>query len=308
MTKLTGLIAATYSPMNEDGSLRLEPIEALSEHLVRGGVTGAFLCGTTGEFSSLSVAERKAICERWASVRSKGFHIVQHVGGLSVEESRDLAAHAQTNGADAFSAIAPYFFKPSSVQDLVAYCKSVASAAPDLPFYYYHLPALTGVHLPMIEFLRLASSQIPNLAGIKFSHTDLADLAECQVFEGGRFDLLFGCDEILLAGLTFGCEGAVGSTYGFVAPLYQAIRSAFEDGDIKAARRLQTKSAELVSIFRRFGGHRAMKSVMKIVGIDCGPVRSPLCPLSDEEFTVFSAELAAFGFDDCRRNPSELAS
>ena len=302
MQKLTGLIAATYTPMHDDGSLKLETVDILAERLVTDGVNGAFLCGTTGEFASLTLDERKRVCERWTSVRDGDFRIVPHVGGTSVPESRELAAHAQANGADAIACIAPFFFRPTTTEDLVAYCVDVASAAPDLPFYFYHLPALTGVLLPMAEFLRLGAESIPTLAGVKFSHVDLADFAECLSLDHRRFDVLFGCDEMLLAALAFGCAGAVGTTYGFAAPLFNSIIESFASGDLATARRLQTRCVEMVNIFVRLGGHRAMKATMKISGIDCGPVRSPMRPLTYDELTVLSAELAAIGFGEYRRD------
>ena len=300
MQRLTGLIAATYTPSHSDPRRNDEAVEALAKRLPEDGVAGVFICGTTGEFASITTDECRRTCERWVQATRGDFPVVQHVGGTSLEDSQALAAHAQEVGADAIACIAPYFFRPASVEDLVEYCAAVAAAAPERPFYYYHLPALTGVSFPMAEFLRVARSRIPTLAGIKFSHWNLSDFLECIEFEDRRYNMLFGCDEMLLGGLATGCDGAVGTTYGFAAPLYRAILDAFAAGDIDSARRLQARSVEMINIFCRHGGHRAMKAVMKIVGIDCGSIRRPLAPISEEEFTVISAELAAIGFDEYR--------
>ncbi len=300
MPKLTGLIAATYTPMHADGRLALDKVDELAERLIADGVSGAFLCGTTGEFASLTAVERAAVCERWVAATAGRIAVIAHVGGTCAQQSKALASRAQMAGVDAIACIAPYFFKPRTVEDLVAYCAEVAAAAPEVPFYYYHLPALTDVDLPMVEFLRIGADRIPMLAGVKFSHNNLMDLAQCVALDDGRYDLLFGCDETLLSGLAFGCEGAVGTTYGFAAPLYHRIIDAFAAGDVATAQRLQLRSIEWVSIFVRFGGHRAMKAVMKLSGIDCGPVRPPLAPLSDEEYEELTNELTAAGFDEAR--------
>src|SRR3954469_8189210 len=119
--------------------------------------------------------------------------------------------------------MAPFFFRPGTVQELVDFMAQVAAAAPALPFYYYHIPSMTGVHIPAAEFLRAAADRIPNLAGVKFTFENLMDYAECVRFSGGRFDVLFGRDEMLLAGLSLGAHGAIGSTYNFAAPVYHRI-------------------------------------------------------------------------------------
>ena len=95
--------------------------------------------------------------------------------------------------------MAPSFFRPSTVEQLVDFCAQIAEAAPGLPFYYYHFPAMTGVDFPMIDFLKGASRRIPNLKGIKFTHENLMDYNRCLHFEKDRFQILFGRDEMLLA-------------------------------------------------------------------------------------------------------------
>src|SRR5205807_2595704 len=100
-------------------------------------------------------------------------------GHPSLPESRALAAHAQKIGAFAFAAVGPTFFRASNVEQLVEYNVQVAAGAPDLPFYYYHMPAMAGADVPIFDFLKLASKRIPNLAGIKFTHENLMDYSRC---------------------------------------------------------------------------------------------------------------------------------
>jgi N-acetylneuraminate lyase len=288
--------------MHADGSLNLDAVEKLAARLDRDGVAGAFPCGTTGEFASLSAAERMQVAERWCAVAGRDLQVIVHVGGTCLGDSKLLAAHAQKCGAQAISAIGPFFFKPRSVEDLVAYCAEIAAAAPSLPFYYYHIPTLSGVDLQMTEFLESGKSRIPTLAGIKFSHLDLMDLGRCVRLDDGRFQILFGVDEVLVSGLVLGARAAVGTTYGFAAPLSTRILDAFGRGDLEGARRLQARSMEMVSVFIRYGGHPAMKATMKITGLDCGPVRPPLRQLRKEEYESLVAELEAIGFQDfCSR-------
>lgn len=293
---LTGLISAPFTAFHSDGSLNLSLIEKQAASLIANGVAGAFVCGTTGEGASLTTAERMQVAERWQSAAEGKLRVIVHVGHTSLAECRALAAHAQKIGAAGVGCLAPFFFKPSSVEDLVLSCAEVAAAAPGLPFYFYHIPSMTGVSFAASEFLRVAANRIPNLAGIKFTFENLMDYAECVRFEGGRYDILFGRDEILLAGLSLGARGAIGSTYNFAAPVYHRIIAAFEKGDIAAAQAEQARANAMISVFLRFGGLSAGKAIMKMIDLDCGPVRLPLRTLPETRETELCAELERAGF------------
>ena len=296
MQRLTGLIAAPYTPMHEDGSINLNPIEEYAHLLVSNGVSGAFICGTTGESMSLTIDERSQVAERWRSVIGEELAVIIHVGHTCLADCKALAAHAQQIGARAIGAMAPFFFKPASLEDLVSFCAEVASAAPHLPFYYYHMPSMTGVDFRMADFLEMASDRIPSLGGIKYTYEDLMDFGRCVAFQDGKFNLLFGRDEILLTGLSLGAAGAVGSTYNFAAPIYHRIIRAFESGDHATARSEQVRAMEMAHLLGRFGGSTAGKATMGMIGLDCGPARLPQRSLSDTECDSLRAELQRIGF------------
>jgi len=295
-SKLTGLIAAPFTAMNADGSLNLPMIERQAAALAENGVNGAFICGTTGEGLSLTTDERVQIAEKWVSAAPRSLRIIVHVGHQSVSESRVLAAHAGRIGASAFATIAPTFFRVTNLEQLVDYCAQIAEGAPGLPFYYYHFPIMAEADLPMYEFLRLASHRIPNLAGIKFTHENLMDYTRCLNFEEGRFNILFGRDEILLAALAMGGTGAVGSTYNYIAPVYHRLMEAFSAGDMENARRFQSIAIGIIAVMSRHGGLAAGKAMMKMIGLDCGPVRAPLQNLSREALESLTRELEQVGF------------
>ena len=293
---LRGLIAAPHTAMSADGSIRLEAIERQAELLSSGGVRGAFICGTTGEGVSLTVPERLKIAERWQAVTGEDFPVIVSVGHLCLADCEVLAAHAQKIGAYAIAAMAPCFFKPAKTEDLVLFCVEIAAAAPELPFYYYHIPAMSGVAIPMLDFLKEAAERIPTLAGVKFTYEDLMDFGRCVALEGGRFDMLFGRDEVLLSALALGARGAVGSTYNFAAPLYKSIMNAHEAGDMATAQKEQTRAMELVNVLEKFGVIPAGKAVMRMIGVDCGPVRLPLRTLADDQYDELHADLEGIGF------------
>src|SRR5690606_35197271 len=128
----------------------------------------------------------------------------------------------------------------------------IAAAAPSIPFYYYHIPALTGVGMDMLEFLRLGEKRIPNLAGIKYTAATIHEYQACPNHEGGRFDVLYGYDELLLPALAVGAKGAVGSTYNFAAPLYLRVMELFRAGQLEAAQEQQLLLVNMIREMVKF--------------------------------------------------------
>jgi N-acetylneuraminate lyase len=297
--QLDGLIAAPFTPFNADGSLNPRPIKPLALRLAQTGASGAFVNGTTGEGASMTVAERKQTAAEWRRSLPKGLRLVVHVGANSTGDARELAAHAEKNGADAIASIAPGFFKPATVGGLVDWCAEVAAAAPKTPFYYYHMPSMTGVNFPMAEFLPLAAKKIPTFGGIKFTHENLMDYGLALEAAKGAFSVLFGRDEILLSALALGAAGAVGSTYNYACPIYRRVIGAFRAGDMAAARAAQLESMRFIEAFCQFGGAKAMaanKAILGLLGIDLGPVRAPLVNVTPAEIARLKASLKKIGF------------
>jgi N-acetylneuraminate lyase len=299
---LEGLIAAPPTPMRPDGGINLDAVDEVCRVLTANGVAGAFICGTAGESLSLTPAERRQVAERWRAAVGRDFALIVHVGHNCLPEAKDLAAHAQEVGADAVAAMAPSYFKPANVDDLALFCADVAAAAPELPFYYYHIPTMTGVAIPVADLLEVGTERIPTLAGAKFTSTDLKDFARCLAAEDGRFDMLFAGDEIVLSALALGARAAVGLTYSFAAGPSARMMEAYRAGDMRAAQREQSRVRELMTVVNRFGGLAALKPAMKAIGVDCGPPRLPQRPLSEAEWREFRQGLERIGFFEyCNR-------
>jgi len=296
---LKGLVAASFTPFDKDGSLDLSLIDNMAARLDSWNCAGVFVNGTTGESLSLTVEERKETAEKWCrAARGTGLSVIIHVGHNSIPAAVDLACHAEESGADAVGMMPPSYLKPETVDDLVECCRLVAQQAPGIPFYYYHIPDLTGVTLSMIEFLEKGHRLIPTLAGIKYTSSDLAEFLQCLNLADGAFDLLFGRDEALLSGLAMGAVSAIGSTYNFAASVYNRIISNFELGNLKDARGEQLFMADIVTLMKRYGFLPAAKAVMSMTGVPCGPARLPLRELSGQEKAALQQELEDAGFFD----------
>lgn len=308
--RFRGLVAAPFTPFNADRSLNLAAIPAYARLLRENGVGAAFVCGTTGEGLSMTLTERLAVAEKWMQSTDSRLPVIVHVGHTCLEDARALTAHAAKIGAAAVSALAPMFFKPRNLDELVDWCEAVASAAPSLPFYYYNIPSMTGVTLPVAEFLAKASARIPTLVGVKYTYEDFPDYGACVAAEGGRFDILFGRDELLLEGWKAGARGAVGSTYNYAAPVYLRLLEAHRNGDEATARKLQDAAIKMIAICNGVGVTHlaASKALMPMLGVDCGPVRLPLAQPTADQIATMRARLEEIGFFDFACRPGGAKS
>ncbi|XP_049572684.1 N-acetylneuraminate lyase [Syngnathus scovelli] len=284
--KLTGLVAATFTPFTSQGEINLSEIGPYIDYLTqKQGVNKIFVNGTTGEGMSLSVAERKLLAEDWCrKAKGKMEQVILHVGCTSLKDSQELARHATELEVDAIAVISPSFFKPRSIETLRAYLQKVAAEAPALPFYYYHLPAVTGVTLPASDLLDGIETLIPSFCGVKFSGTDLLDLGQCISHFQPNWSILYGVDEQLLAGLAMGAHGAVGSTYNYLGSHMNKLLVAFESGNLAQARSLQFKMQELIRYAIKIGFDVGVsKQLMnEVSGLQLGPPRLPIGPCPQE--------------------------
>ncbi|MHC4640340.1 MAG: dihydrodipicolinate synthase family protein [Planctomycetota bacterium] len=296
--RYTGLFAAVFTPMCPDGSLNPTQIQPIVDYLLGAQISGLYVCGSTGEGPSLSSEERRAVAAAYVEAAAGKLPVVVQVGHNSLAEASALASHAQSIGADAISALPPSYFKFSSLDTLIDCLSEIASAAANLPFFYYHIPSKTGMNFDMAEFLRRGSKRLPNLAGIKYSDTAIQDYQACLRFAPQQFSILFGYDEMLLSALSVGAAGAVGSTYNFAGPLYNRIVKAFKKGDLAEAQRCQALSVDMIRILSRYRSQPAFKAAMKLIGFDCGPNRLPLESLKPDEIKAMKAELDEIGFFD----------
>ncbi|MEA5127933.1 MAG: dihydrodipicolinate synthase family protein [Proteiniphilum sp.] len=295
--RLQGLVAATFTPMLPDGDIHYAVIDQYAQHIAGAGISGVFVCGTTGEFTSLTTEERKLILEHWIRAAEGRFKVIAHVGSDNQRESVELSRHAAESGAWGVGSIAPSFFKPSSVRDLIDFFKPVAAAAAELPFYYYNMPAMTGVSLSVAQFLQEGKQEIPNLAGVKYTHNNLMEMGDCIHLDNGAFEVLHGYDEILICGLALGAVAGVGSTYNYLASVYLNIMKAMEEGDLVSARVFQMQSIEVVKVIIKYGGGvRGGKAIMNLIGIECGECRLPIAPFGKEEYDSLRKDLEGIGF------------
>ena len=246
----------------------------------------------------LTEEERMHLAEAWMAAVPEGFKVIVHVGSTSVMSSRRLAEHAQKIGAWGIGAMATPFPKIGSIEQLCRYCEEIASAAPELPFYYYHIPAFNGAFLSMYDFLKAVDGRIPNFAGIKYTFESLYEYNRCRRYQNGKFDMLHGQDETILPCLAMGgAQGGIGGTTNYNGRCLTGILEAWEKGDLEKARQLQDFAQDVIDVICNFRGNIVGgKRIMKLIGLDLGPNRVPFMTVTEEEELELRRQLEAIDF------------
>ena len=296
------LVVPTFTPFDDRRALAPDRVPAYADWLRSRGIGEVFVNGTSGEFASLTVAENRLMAARWCAQRTEDLKIIVHVGHIAAAEARELAVHAEACGADAISATPPFYFQPGSLEALIDIMGAIAAGAPRVPFYYYHIPGLTGVQFPMWKFLTGVREAIPNFDGLKFTYEDLSDYRLCLSRAGVDCEIFFGRDEMLLSALAAGATSGVGTLYNLIPDTFRSMVRAHAYGDLETAQSLQTTVCRLVEFAKMQEPLPVFKAMMGLAGFDCGPCRLPLGRLEPSTLaelpSVFNeAELAATATD-----------
>ena len=240
--------------------------------------------------------ERRAVAAEYVRLAKGRFRTVVQVGHNSMRVSGELAAHAESLGVDAVSATPPGYFKPGDETGLVEAMREIVEAAPATPFYYYHIPFLSGVVIDPMRFTNIALDRLPTFVGIKYS--DAATLYNLPLLKrvAPGLEFLAGSDEAYLQSIAQGYKAAVGSTYNYAAPIYHRVREAFEAGRFDEAREWQGRAMRMIEAIFSTCGRAGLKAMMGMVGVECGPARRPVEPATREQVAKLRSELTAMGW------------
>ena len=298
MEKIIGLIDAPFTPFDENGEINLAPIPRYADMLQRNGLKGVFINGSSGEGYMLTEEERMKLAEAWVAAAPKDFKVIVHVGSTCIKSSRRLAAHAQEIGAWGTGAMATPFPRIGRIEELVAYCEEIAGGAPNLPFYFYHIPAFNNAYLSMLDLLKAVDGRIPNFAGIKYTFESLYEYNRCLRYKDGKYDMLHGQDETILPCLAMGgAKGGIGGTTNYNGKVLTGIIDAWNTGDLDKSRELQNFAQDVIDVICHFRGNIVGgKRIMKLIGLDLGKNRVPFQNMTDEEEAQMKKELEANSF------------
>jgi N-acetylneuraminate lyase len=280
--------AATPAPFDAEGRLDVSVIPAQAAHLRAIGVHGVFVNGTTGEFPALSTGERREIADAWAETRPDGFGFALHVGGTEPAQTRELAAHAETLGADYIAAVSPFYGEAPTLDLVVNHLAMVAESAPDTPLCYYHIPSMTGsTHSPS-AVVAAAAKVVPTLSSVKYTDGDLNEYDRIRRAAEG-IKVYFGRDELLPAALSFGAKAVIGSLFNGLAAVAHQVTDAYDRGEHDLAFELHRPFRDVAEAAGRHGGVGFIKEMLNEMGPDTGRPRAPWGPLAEADRAAASA-------------------
>lgn len=281
--KYQGIIPAFYACYDKDGKVSEQRTRALARHFVRKGVKGLYVCGSSGECIYLKVKERKKILETVMDEVGGELTVIAHVACNNTEDSRKLAAHAESLGVDAIAAIPPiYFHLPDHA--VAQYWNDISDAAPNTDFIIYNIPQLAGTKLTVPLYLRMLENK--RVIGVKNSSESAQDIQLFKDAGGEGHIVMNGPDEQLVSGLAIGADGGIGGTYGAMPELYLAIFDAVKKGDIARAQEIQNDACRIIYALCGCRGnmYAVIKKVMELrEGLYLGGVRKPLADITEDD-------------------------
>ena len=283
LDKYHGVIPAFYACYEEDGSVSPARTRALARHLVKKGAKGLYVNGSSGECIYLEKEERMAILQAVMEEVKGECTVIAHVACNNTNESRQLAAHAESLGVDAIASIPPiYFHLPEHA--IAAYWNDISAAAPHTDFVIYNIPQLAGVALTPSLFREMRKN--PRVIGVKNSSMPTQDI-ETFLRLGGKDCVVFnGPDEQFVAGRAIGAQGGIGGTYAAMPELFLKMDSLIREGRFTDAQPIQHEVNAIIEEMCSCHGnmYAVIKKILEInEGLSLGSVRRPLAALIPED-------------------------
>ena len=290
-TKFTGVMPALITCMDENGNLNRPVLEKLLGDLLAQGADGFYVCGATGEGLTISKKLHMDMTRETVKIVAGRVPCIVHVARMNMDEMLELAAYAESVGADAISAVPPLFYKYDN-DGIYAYYKRLCDSV-KIPVVIYNNPN-TGVSFGIDLLERLFT--IPNLTSIKWTNSDFFTVLRLKE-RVPEANVINGPDEMLAMGLAAGCDACIGTTYNFQLPLIKAIYNAFKENRVDEARELQMKADKIIGALLSRNTIMATKLLMDRMGYDVYHAVFPMQKFSPEVEELQLKELREAGFE-----------
>ena len=290
MVKFEGIIPPMLTPFDEDGKLDLQRLRDFVDYLIGGGVQGLFPSASSGEFSTMTIDERKKIIETVIDQNDGRSKVVPGTGSSSLKEVIELSGFVEDKGGEGVIIVTPYYLKPDQ-QGLKEFYGEVAGSI-DLPIILYELPSATGVKFEADTVAELADKH-DNIVGLKDSSGDFELVLSVLEKTDKDFNLLQGIDSLLLPSLMMGCTGAVPGSSNIRPEFAVKVYELYKENKLKEARQVQKELLSPLSRYSKSAGvfPAGYKASAREIGMDLGVPRKPIRELTEEESNKLSSEL-----------------
>lgn len=289
-TALTGVYSAIVTPFDSHQNIDDTRLRGLVGETLDAGIHGLVPCGSTGEFSTLTRAEREHVLETVIEVADGRVPVVPQTGACSTNEAIALSRHAEKAGADAIMVVAPYY-EPFAIDEIKSYYKDVAASV-SIPVMAYNLPAATGVNLTP-QILGELIQEVPNVKYVKDTSGDFTAAAQLIHEFGDKVSVFVGWDTLFYAALLEGAAGSVIGAANVVPSELVRVYDAITAGDLPLAKKVWAGLFPVMSNFTSGGYNAAIKAGMEIAGRSAGPQRAPGAALPAEQRAALEKALAS---------------
>ena len=292
MSIFTGAGVAIVTPFNEDESINYDKLDQLIDYHCNNGTDSIIICGTTGESATMSEKEHME-CVKFAIERTKGrLPIIAGTGSNCTRTAIDMSKEAASYGADGLLVVTPYYNKATQ-EGLVGHYTAVAKEA-KAPIIMYSVASRTGCNIEPATAARLIK-EVDNIVGIKEASGNISQVAKIMHLTDGKTDLYYGNDDQIVPILSLGGKGVI-SVLSNVAPQEtHDICAKFFEGDVKGSLELQLKAIPLIEQLFCEVNPIPVKKAMKLMGMDCGPLRMPLTELTPQHEESLAKAMTEFG-------------
>jgi 4-hydroxy-tetrahydrodipicolinate synthase len=274
MSDIAGVLSAVVTPFaGPDTELDEPRLRELVDRTVAGGVHGLVPCGSTGEFAAMSLDERRTVVEVVLDQTRGRVPVISHVGAMTTRDAVALAKHAETSGAAAVMAVAPYY-EPLTVGEIKHYFRAVADAV-TIPVVLYNLPVATGVNLTPDDVADLARGTA-NIQYVKDTTGDLSQAARLIHDFGDVIKTFVGWDTLFFTSLLEGSPGSIVGAANFIAPQLRAVYDAVKSDDVATARAEWLRIFPVMQFLVSGGYVAAVRGALDILGYPVGPARAPI--------------------------------
>ena len=287
----TGSCPALVTPLDEHGNIHYEAFGRQIDAQIEAGVDAVCVCGTTGECSTISIREHISAMEYCVKRVNRRVKVIAGAGSNDTSAAVYLSQHAQDAGADALLHVTPYYNKTSQA-GLIKHYEYIAERT-ELPIILYNVPGRTGVSFTAETYQHLA--QNPKINGVKEASGNFSLLAHTRCICPDDFYIWSGNDDQVVPMMSMGAKGVISVASNIIPQVMLKMTHLCLANDFAAAAKLQIQYMELIDALFCEVNPIPIKAAMNLMGMEAGPLRLPLCDISDQNRTMLRTAMERMG-------------
>lgn len=287
----TGACPAIVTPFDSTGAVNYDAFGRLIDQQIEAGVDAICVCGTTGETSTLSIREHIAVVEYCVKRVNNRVKVIAGAGSNDTSAAVYLSQHAQDSGADALLLVTPYYNKASQT-GLLKHYEYIADRV-ELPIILYNVPSRTGVSFTAETYKILSENEKFN--GVKEASGNFSLLAHTRYLCGDDFYIWSGNDDQVVPMMSLGAKGVISVVCNIMPELMVNMSHACLQGDFEQAGKLQIEYMDLIDSLFIEVNPIPIKCAMNLLGLEAGPLRLPLCDMSENNLEIMKTAMKRVG-------------